>query len=253
MLYDAAEEVLGWASLPLAGGIVESLAVTSSADGRRDTLTMVVRREIDGQTVRAIEELALPYGALPGDVPLAEAHHLFAAGVFTPVAPQASFDCQHLIGEDVFAWTDEGQFGPITVPATGIVELPVAVGRAIIGLFDESHYVELFDAPVEAQEGDLRGQPKRLQVTGGIVLHKTAAGYVRGVERHFGRDPILHDRQMIFQTQVAADLKAAYSGITQNPAMTGSADEVNYRFEPFGAAPMTVLATISPVSSSGGA
>ncbi|KAB6717708.1 hypothetical protein [Roseobacter sp. TSBP12] len=251
MLYNQSEEVLGWSIVSLAGGFVESFSVTSSSDGKRDILTMVVKRTINGEVVRMIEEQAIVYGALPGDDPIHEANHLFASKVFDLAEPTDTFDISHLIGEEVYAWTDNGQFGPITVPESGEITLESSVSYAIIGLFDQTHFVDLFEPSVEEKEGDARGMGKSIASNGGIVLHRTAAGYVRGVERHFGQEPMLNPRQPLFDVGVAANLTTAYSGVTNISAFTGMSDEASYRFEPFGGAPMTVLAIVSPVETGG--
>lgn len=251
MLYGPKEKVLGWAVVPMAGGFVESLAVTPSADGKLDVLTMVVRRTINGSTVRMVEEQALTFGSLAGDQPIHEANHLFATSVFDEVTPKNTFSVPHLIGETVYAWTDQGQFGPLVVPGSGDVQLESLVSHAVIGLFDDTHNTELLDVVAAAPEGDSRGRPKRLHAGGGLVLHKTAAGYVRGVERDIDQPARLGDRHDLFWNMAGAELISAFSGTTHTEANTGYAGQVSYRFEPSGGAPMTVLSVIPPVEESG--
>src|SRR5690606_10199831 len=120
MLYDRDEDVLGWARCSVAGGFVESMAVSPSADGTADVLTMIVRRSIGGETVRMIERQSVIYGLL-SDQPIAEANHAFAASIFLPEDPTDSFSLPHLAGEIVMAWTDKGQFGPLEVSDEGNV------------------------------------------------------------------------------------------------------------------------------------
>ncbi|MEO1637776.1 MAG: hypothetical protein AAFU41_00845 [Pseudomonadota bacterium] len=251
MLYDVTEEVLGWAEIPLAGGFVESLAVSSSSDGKVDILTMVVRRAVNGATVRMVEEQAITYGALNGTEPIYKANHLFASKVFDLQVETDTFDMSHLVGESVLAWTDNGQFGPLVVPADGQVVLPIPVTHAIIGLFDDTAVCDLTDVQAESRAGDTRGHKKRVETNSGVVLHRTAAGYVRGVERHFSSPDVVHSRQPLTRTTVAEELTQSHSGVTTTEAQTGYADEAFLRFEPFGAAPMTVLAAIPAVDSEG--
>lgn len=251
MLYDPKEEVLGWAEVPVAGGFVESLAVSSSEDGSHDVLTMVVRREVNGSTVRMIEEFAPIYGVSAQAEPIHKAVHLYSSSVFELEVATDTFAVPHLIGQKVYAWTDQGQFGPITVPASGNVTIDVSANHAVIGLFDATHAADLFQPAVEEQEGDGRGFGVSIGTGGAVVLHRTAAGNVRGVERHFGQPDIIHKKQLIFDVSVAADLTEAHSGVATLPAATGEASECSYRFEPEGAAPMTVLAVVTPIETGG--
>ena len=57
---------------------VEAVSVSTSADSKSDILTMVVRRVIDGATVRMIEEQAVVFGIVAGDQPISDAIHFFS-------------------------------------------------------------------------------------------------------------------------------------------------------------------------------
>jgi len=251
MLYDPKEDVLGWALCPVAAGVVETMSVTSSLTGGSDILTLVVRREIDGATVRMVEEQALTYGALIGSQPIHEAVHLFASSIFINDPETDTFSVPHLVGEDVLVWTDRGEFGPLTVPAGGEIVIDADCGHAVVGLFDDTHQCETLDIQAVAKDGDPRGRLERLHAGGGLVLHKTAAGYVAPVERDFGEDPRIGHAFELVDLPVAADLVKAYSGTTDLPAVSGFAQETSLRFTPRGGAPMTVLAIIPPIEEAG--
>lgn len=250
MLYDAAEDVLGWAPCSLAGGFVESMAVSPSADGAADILTMIVRRTIGGETRRMIERQSVTYGLLTAQ-PIAEANHAFAAKIFTPETPTAAFALPHLAGQQVWAWTDAGQFGPFTLPEDGSLTLPVAVTRATIGLMDASHLAETLDIQAAAPDGSAMGRRKRLQGRLAIGLHRTAQGRVAVVERDFAQPARVLPASDLISRPVASDLTEAHSGLTVLAAPSGTATELSLRFLPFGLAPMTVTAVIPPVSEHG--
>lgn len=247
MLYDPKEDVLGWAVCSLAGGVVETMSVTSSPTGGNDILTMVVRREIDGETVRMVEEQALIYGTLVGVQPIYEAVHFFASSVFVNDPETDTFSVPHLVGQDVYAWTDKGEFGPLTVPAGGEIKLGVDCGHAVIGLFDETHHCETLDIQAVGKDGDPRGRPERLHAGGGLVLHRTAAGKVAVVERDFSEDPRVGHTYDLIDLPVAADLVKSFSGTTNLSNVSGFAQETSLRFTPRFGAPMTVLAVIPPI------
>jgi hypothetical protein len=250
MLYDRDEDVLGWAPYSLAGGFVESMAVSPSADGSADILTMIVRREIAGETVRMIERQSVIHGLL-SDQPIAEANHAFAAAIFEEDPETDSFLVPHLAEQVVWAWTEKGSFGPLQADETGLVTLPATVARATIGLFDQTHQAETLDIQAVAPDGVPMGRRKRLQARTAIGLHRTVQGYVRSIERDFAQDERPGAENLLVPLPVAADLTEAWSGLVIAPVPSGSCTEVALRFRPFGLAPMTVTAVIPPVTENG--
>lgn len=251
MVHEPSQEVLGWAPCSLAGGVVEAMAVTPDATGTYDVLTLVVRRTVNGATVRRIEEMAQPYGILSGAQPIADAVHLFASLVFKPGAPQSLFSLPHLVGEQVTAWTDHGEFGPITVAAGGAVQLPVAVSSAVIGLFDATHMAETLDLLGAAPDGNTMGRQRRLSPKIRVGVHRTAAGKAAVVERELGAAEREGGRANLIPRPVAADLTQAFSGVARIDLTSGHAPEVSLRFWPSGGAPMTVTALVPPVTEAG--
>lgn len=251
MIYDPAEEVLGWATLPVAGGFVESLAVSPDPTGGADILTMIVRRVVNGATVRFVEELAVTYGLLTGATPVAAACHLYAARQIVPGAPTANFAVPHLAGEQVLAWTDEGEFGPFAVPPGGSVTLPAAVGIATIGLFDPTHEAQTLDITAQAADGSTIGRNKRLHSGVGIGLHRTAQGFVQVVETEAPAAPRVGTRASMIGRAVAASLTEATTGVVAIDLPSGHAKELALRFTPSGGAPMTVAAVVPIVQEAG--
>ena len=250
MLYDAAEDVLGWARYSLAGGAVESIAVSPSADGAADELTMIVRRTIDGETVRMIERQAVTFGLLAGQNIL-DAVHGFASAVFAPEDPSDTFSLPHLAGETVYAWTDQGSVGPLTVAADGTVILPWQVTRATIGLFDASHLAETMDIQGAAPDGSTMGRRKRLQSPVRVGLHQTVQAGLRAVETDFGTPPRPQSLTYLVKGPIGQPFATAHSGLATAEVQTGTATECALRFSPVGLAPMTVTALIAPVAEHG--
>lgn len=251
MILDPAEEVLGWAPLPLAGGFVESIAVSPDPTGAQDVLTMVVRRTIGDQTRRHVEELALTYGLLTGASAPAEACHLFAASQFAPDPPAASFAVPHLAGQTVEAWTDEGAFDGIVVPEGGTVMLPAAVTRATIGLFDPTHRLRTLDIQAQANDGNTMGRQKRLHSGFGVGLHRTAQGTIRAIETDFPGEPRIGHPQSLVKTPVAAALTRLYTGVAKVDMPSGQARELALEITPVSGAPLTVTAIVPHVQEAG--
>lgn len=251
MIYDPTEEVLGWALCSVADGVVESLAVSRSADGSRDVLTLVVRREIDGEPRRFVEEMAEPYGVASGQAPLCSAHHLFCASVWEDLEPsQDTFSVPHLAGRTVDAWTCKGAFSNLTVAANGDVLLPVPVRNAIIGLFDFNHRIETLDLQATSHDGSAMGRPKRVRGQLGLAVHRTAAGFVQTVERELGQGDEVSPPVPLFELPVAADLTELRSGVGRVPAPTGHSMEHALAVWPYGGAPLTITALVPLVEGS---
>lgn len=250
MVYDPSEDVLGWAQCPVAGGKVEALAVATDPTGNTDTLTMVTRRVINGETVRMIEEQAQNWGVVSGSADLADAIHLFASKVVTG-AGLSNFSVPHLVGQTVNVWTDAGEFGPITVPADGAVTIPAAVNRAVIGLLDADSMVETLPLQPVANDGAARARRKRLGPQSGITLHRTAAMRGAAVEHDLGQVERQWPAVNLLPRPVAADLSTAFSGTVRAQLTSGWAQDVTLRFWPVGGAPATLLA-ITPVLQEGG-
>jgi hypothetical protein len=252
MVFDAAEEILGWATVPVAGGVVEDISVTPNAEGNADELHMIVRRTINGATVRHVENMPSIYAVLNGAEPISSACHLYAAAELSFGVAQATLAVPHLIGQSVECWTDQGEFGPVTVPPSGTITLPFTCTHAFVGLFDATHMVETLDIQAAANDGNTMGRQKRLHAKFGVAMHRTAQGYIQVVERDFGQSPRLGDRRTLVQRSVAATLAAQpASGVAQIPEPSGFAGELALRFYPYSGAPMTVTAIIPIVQEAG--
>lgn len=251
MVYDPDEEVLGWALHTLAGGVIESMAVTSDAAGESDTLTLAVRRTVGGETVRYIEELALLWGVLPDERPLREACYLMSAVRVAPAEATAQFSAPHLAGAEVHVWTEAGHIGPVTVTEDGILSLPDPVGQAIIGLHDATHVAETLDIVAAAPDGATLGRRKRLHSRTGIAVHRTAGGFACTVARSLSQADRVGARRRLIDRPAAQGAVDARTGVAQLPLPSGHAEELAIRFEPEPGAPMTVLALVPMVEEAG--
>ncbi|MEX0306027.1 MAG: hypothetical protein AB3N12_01460 [Ruegeria sp.] len=251
MGYDPKQDVIGWAVVPVAGGEVEEMDITPGLDGSADVLTLIVKRTINGQVKRFTEEQAMMFGLLTGSDPIHTAVHFFASSIFEADPASNTFDVPHLANEQVYVWTDAGEYGPLIVAGDGVVTLPAAVSHAVIGLFDETHFAETLDIQAEAPDGSSRGRPRKLAGSMGIDLHRTASGQIEAVERHFGQPDKLSGRQDLVPLGIAADLSTAYSGTSRTHPVSGHADGVRLRFYPAGGAPLTVTGITPNIDEAG--
>jgi hypothetical protein len=257
MVFDPQDDVLGWAKVPLAGGNVLAMCVTPDVDGRHDILTMIVERvqyeivagDLVPVTRYCVEELTKTYDILTGADPIASACHLFSAYRYEGAAI-ASFTIPHLAGQEVYAWTSAGGFGPIIAGDGGEVTLPANVTSAWIGLFDATHQGETLDIMAQSAEGNTFGRQKRLWGVG-IGLHQTVQGWVQTVERELGQADRISARQSLIPVSVGGGSIAAFAGIASLPAPTGQAKELAIRITPQGGAPLTVTALTPIVEEAG--
>lgn len=251
LLHDPNEDVLGWAWWTCAGGVVESVAVSTDATGGRDVVTLVVRRVIDGSTVRHVEEVASYYGVLSGADAPSEANHLFATVVAENVTP---FDevtgLDHLEGETVNVWTEQGELGPLEVSG-GAISLPAEVTRATVGLFDNTHFFETLGVQAPVREGSGLGRRNRIEGVG-LRWHRTAAARMRTVERGFGRDPVPGQWSDVTSLPVPTDVTDGWSGVIHANVPSGYGMEVTLQFLPVGGAPMTLLDLAQIAKAAGG-
>lgn len=247
LIYDPDQDVLGWAPVTVAGGVVEDMCVTPSSDGARDVVTLTVRRTLDGATVRAVEEMADNTDVLQGAAPLADAHHAFCAVVETADPATDSFTAPHLAGETVAAWTDQGGFENIEVAADGTLSLGLPVTQAVIGLLDETHQCRTLPMRAAAVDGDSRGRKRQLRNGSALMATATAGGTVRTVERNTGEDWHQGDSQILFDVPLLDPLPVDRSGILPLTVTSGWADEVALQWEPAGLAPLTVTGVVANI------
>lgn len=250
-LYDRSQDVLGWALIPIAGGYVEDIAVTPGENNGPDVVSLIVRRTLNGEVRRCVEEVALIFGLQPAVPALHTANHFFCAVRFEQDPAQASFSVPHLVGETVSAWTEKGEFGPYVVPADGSVTLDAAVTHATIGIFDETHEVEELPIVAATPEGHALGRLRSLGNDTGIAVYNTADGYVKTYAQDLGQPRRVSGPIDILPRQVASDLVEAYSGTVRLPAITGNAAQVGLIIGPRGGAPLTIAGMAPSVDEVG--
>lgn len=250
MIHEPSEDVLGWAVVPVAGGLVENVSVSAAAGGGDDAVTLVVQRTIDGETRRHVEQLSSFWGLLTGATDVAEAEHLYASIVAIPETPATVFaGLDHLEGEQVLAWTPLGEFGPLTVSG-GAVTLSQPVARAVIGLNDGGQRARTLPLYAATRDGDPSGRNIQTRRQG-VFLNDTAAYQIRGVQTRWGRPEVAHEWKRRTGADVPGDLTQGFSGI-DNPNVAIGWDLMNaLEFAPLGAAPVTILAVTPIVEASG--
>jgi hypothetical protein len=249
-IHDPQEDVLGWARLPVAGGFVEEICISPDASGKRDIVTLVVRRVVDGATERHVEEMAVLFGAEAGAQPVWQAHHLYDAKVFTLSGETEVFDgLEHLEGESVAIWSDQGELGPKVVTGGEItIDGPGPSVQAIIGKFDASHKARTLDIVASVNDGSSIGRNKRIASCGTRVIN-SVAGKVRCLTESLGRVQSASSFSSIVPTAVPADLTIGYSGVVEITRPGDWGTETSIEFVPEGGAPLTIAGLVPNIEA----
>lgn len=170
--YYPQHEVIGWARHQV-GDAVESVAVIPSADGV-DQVWLLVRRTINGATVRNIERLAPEIGHT-GDV--ASAIYVDCAAVTTAAAGVVS-GLQHLEGQTVAGLADGRVFTGKAV-YDGRITLDGAPSSVVVGI---PYWSTVSPTNIDAGAPDGSSQGRRRQVI------RASVDFLRSGPAYWGRD-----------------------------------------------------------------
>lgn len=141
--FNREDNVTGWCRHQLGGaGAVESVSSSPAPDGSRDEVWMIVRRTINGLTVRSVEYMAKqfegPRAGYPGDAQSSAWYLDCAAQLVATPPPGATTTTitglQYLIGETVGILADGGVQTQQVVPSSGTLVLQGAFTTVTVGL-----------------------------------------------------------------------------------------------------------------------
>lgn len=171
--YERDQDVLrvGWHRHTLGGNdggaIVESVAVIPSPDGTSDEVWMVVRRQIDGASVRYVEYMT-PFFE---DTVSQESAYFVDCGLSYSGAATTSFSgLDHLEGETLAVVADGAVHPDVTV-SSGAVTLDYAASQVHIGYAYNSDG-KMLRIEAGAQDGVSLGKTRRMH-TAAFLLHRT--------------------------------------------------------------------------------
>lgn len=182
--FEREQSVFGWATHPLGGysdagqtaePVVESISSIPSADGLSDKLTMIVKRYINGATVRTIETL-MPLW-VDGDA-VADAFMVDCGLTYSGSAVGTISGLFHLVGQSVSILAD-GRVHPMrTVSAAGTVTLDYTASKVTIGLPMRARFETMRMEAADAS-GSGQGKQKRVVKAAVRVAHTNQFRYGR--------------------------------------------------------------------------
>lgn len=149
MTYQVEHEIAGWHRHEFSGGIVESVAVISESG--RDAPYFVVRRTVDGNTVRYVERME------PRLDKAAEDAFFVDSGLSYDGAPATVISgLEHLEGEEVIVLSDGNVVRDLVVTA-GAITLPREASKVHVGL---SYLSDIETFGLDSTETTLQGRKK---------------------------------------------------------------------------------------------
>jgi hypothetical protein len=129
------QEVTAWAKHPMANGFVEDIAVIPSPDAATSEVWMIVRRTVNGGTVRYVEALQPFFEAANPDAPTATGAWFVDCGLaYAGAAATTISGLSHLAGQEVAILADGIEHRKLTVSGGGQITLDRAASSVIVGL-----------------------------------------------------------------------------------------------------------------------
>lgn len=150
-------DVYGWHRHPDVNGFVECVASMPAPDGASDDLWMIVRRQINGQSVRYVEYLNQ---SLQDDEPQSAAFYVDSGITYSGAPTTAISGLGHLEGETVAVLTD-GAVHPSRTVVAGSIALDWPASVAHIGVPTKCR-IQTMQLNAGAANGTAQGKTKRV-------------------------------------------------------------------------------------------
>lgn len=161
-IFDKGEEVMCWVDFETDGDVEDVVILSAGFGVTDDSVYYLVKRTIDGSTVRYLEKWAQTDDCLGDTLNYLADSYITFAGPLTTVT-----GLDHLEGEDVVVWANgvdigtEDDYTQTYTVTGGEITLPSAKTNIVVGL----PYVAQFQSAklgMEAQKGTPLGQTKRI-------------------------------------------------------------------------------------------
>lgn len=140
LIYDVNENVSAWIEIETDGTIEDVVTLPAESGDTDDRLYCVIKRTINGSTVRYLEKMAQE-GECRGDLQLCKLADSFV--IYSGVSTKYITGLSHLEGESVIVWADGEDVGTVDTSATwtqrytvsgGAITLETAASNVVVGL-----------------------------------------------------------------------------------------------------------------------
>nr|DAH63604.1 MAG TPA: stabilization protein [Caudoviricetes sp.] len=156
--YIMEQKVYAWSTIETQGKIE---AVAAVQEGDEDIIYLVVKREINGVTIRNIEYLAKNSAKSNNPDDYIMLDNAIEYSTAEKSSGETEIDAAELAGEKVTVIGDGRMYSGLTVSQDGTVTLPAAVQHAFIGLPYRS-IVELPNVEIKTGDGTMQGRKKQI-------------------------------------------------------------------------------------------
>lgn len=156
--YIMEQKVYAWSTIETQGKVE---AVAAVQEGDEDIIYLVVKREINGVTVRNIEYLAKNPAKSNNPDDYIMLDNAIEYSTAEKSSGETEIDAAELAGEKVTVIGDGRMYSGLTVSQDGTVTLPAAVQHAFIGLPYRS-IVELPNVEIRTGDGTMQGRKKQI-------------------------------------------------------------------------------------------
>lgn len=153
LVFDRAESVICWVLIETDGYVEDAIVLPGTTE---DSVYYLVRRTIDGNTVRYLEKWALESECQGGDLNKQADSFI----VYDSTATTSITGLDHLEGESVVVWADGLAAGTFTVSG-GAITLSTAASKVVVGLPYTARY-KSSKLAYGAQGGTALAQKKRV-------------------------------------------------------------------------------------------
>jgi len=166
LIYDQKEDILCWTEFTTNGQVEDVVILPGATGDGEDAVYYVVRRTINGATVRYLEKMALESQCQGGTVN----RQMDSFITFSQTASTTVSGLSHLEGETVVLWADGKDLGSYTVSG-GAITASVAVANGAVGLSYTAKWKSTKLA-YAAGLGTAMNQKKRINNIG-LILYNT--------------------------------------------------------------------------------
>lgn len=234
-------DVYGWHRHPMVNGFVECVETMPSPDGTRDDLWMIVRREIDGQTVRYVEIMQPELGI--GE-PQNEAFYVDCGLTYRGAPATTISGLEHLEGQEVALLVD-GAAHPRRTVQDGTVTLQLPGSLVHVGI-PQVCAIEPMELNAGSADGTAQGKTKR--ITNVVIRFWRSLGGKAGPADPLSR-PAGAGLQVLSLRKPADPMNQPvplFSGDFEIPWDSGYERQARMRYENDQPLPVTILA-IMPI------
>lgn len=235
------QQVVAFHRHPRVNAFIEDIAVIPATEGGVDEIYMIVRRTIDGETVRYVEQLAEFFEPEDEAAPTALGAWFLDCALYYEGDPiQTLTSLAHLEGEEVGVFADGAMQSRKTV-TDGTIVLDRAASKILVGIPLTARIKDL-PRNLNAQDGPTKAKDKTIRL-GVFDFEHTGGGMVRACGADFEGNATEGELEAVRETgrKRSGGPVALFTGTKKIPVEAELASEAQLEIVNDDAMPCTVL------------